>query len=457
MNEWLNLIYALLLYPVLPVMYIQLRNETKPKKNIIMGVTLPYAALYAPETQELAEDCRKRFLRIFLLLHIPFALCLLTGKHMSLVFGALMIWMLLALGFYYFAYIKSYQRFREYKRGLLPGGTQAPAPVQIDPEAIVKSVPRGKLYYYIPAFIISLAPMAYELSRRTQSPDMFEALAGCIVITLTIVLFATMDYILRRRSEAVSSDSAVNIALTQARRGHWARCSLWISYLTALLSVFIYISIRGSFSELATMLACLVYCSAIIIIAVRTDLACRHAQERLAGALPDAADTDKYWPFGMFYYNKDDKRNLVHSRTGTNSTFNIARPFGKIMMGFTLLSILSIPFLAAFMIKQELTPINVTVSENTLYIEHFTAHKEVPLDAISSLETLDELPPNSRVNGTGLPTLLEGRFTMRGYPEKCWFCLDPTQPPFVTFVYDGTRYVLNKSALEGLEGFELLP
>lgn len=457
MSNWSNLIFALLIYPVLPVMYIQLRNETKPKKNIVMGVTLPYAALTSPEAATLTEDCRRRFFRMFLLLHIPLALCLPVGKYMSMTFGAMMLWMLLVLGAYCVAYIRAHRRVRDYKRSFLPQAEENAPPVQVDPEAIVKSAPRSKLSYYIPPLLISIAPILCELLFQPRAADTAAAILGSLVFTLCIVVFAGTDYILRRRSEAVSDDSAVNVALTQARRGHWARCSLWISYLTALMGAFVYLSIRAALPEFSVLIACLIYSTLLIYIAVRTDLACRHAQERLAGALPDAADTDRYWPLGMFYYNPQDSHNLVHSRTGTNSTFNMARPLGKIMMGFCALCILSIPVLAVFMARQELTPISVTVSDDTLYIDHAMAHKAVPLDAIQAPETLQTLPANSRVNGTGLPTLLEGRFTMRGYDEPCWFCLDPTQPPFVTFIYDGTRYVLNADALDGLPVQSIFP
>lgn len=454
MNGWMNIIYALLLYPILPVMYIQLRNETKPKKNIIMGVTLPYSALSRAETAELSDSCRKSLFRTFLLLHIPFLLCFIAEKYVSVLFGALMVWLLLALGVYYVVYVRCHQRFRDYKRSLLPTeDTNTPAPVQVDPEAIVKSAPRGKLYYYIPPFIISLSPLFFELLQSPRKIDIYGVVMECVIIALCILIFALTDYVLRRRSEAISSDSAVNTALTQARRGHWSRCSLWISYLTALLGVMIYISLRTELPELVLLSASLIYSFAVIFIAVRTDLACRHAQERLAGALPDAADTDRYWILGMFYYNKQDSHNLVHSRTGTNSSFNLARPLGKLMMGFCALCILSIPVLAAHMIQQELTPISVTMQDDSLHIDHVTAHKVLPLEDITGVETLDVLPANSRVNGTGLPTLLEGRFSMRDYTEPCWFCLDPRDAPFVTFVCDGVRYVLNASALDGLQGF----
>ena len=40
---WRLFMLAVLL-PVLPILYVMLRDECEPKKNIIVGVTLPYAA-----------------------------------------------------------------------------------------------------------------------------------------------------------------------------------------------------------------------------------------------------------------------------------------------------------------------------------------------------------------------------------------------------------------------------
>ena len=50
---WSIIAWAVML-PVLPIVYFMQKNECKPKKNIIVGVTLPYEAqgLVAPDIRD---------------------------------------------------------------------------------------------------------------------------------------------------------------------------------------------------------------------------------------------------------------------------------------------------------------------------------------------------------------------------------------------------------------------
>jgi len=51
---------------------------------------------------------------------------------------------------------------------------------------------------------------------------------------------------------------------------------------------------------------------------------------------------DKYWIFGMWYYNRDDPANIVENRFGTNFGFNYARLPVKIGVAVLLLGLASV-------------------------------------------------------------------------------------------------------------------
>ena len=55
---WRIFIWAAVV-PVAFILYFQLKNECEPKKNIIVGVTLPYSARYDPEVQALLERYKR--------------------------------------------------------------------------------------------------------------------------------------------------------------------------------------------------------------------------------------------------------------------------------------------------------------------------------------------------------------------------------------------------------------
>ena len=62
-------------------------------------------------------------------------------------------------------------------------------------------------------------------------------------------------------------------------------------------------------------------------------------------------DNKKYWKWGLFYYNPDDK-NFFHSKKNRDHgvTINFAHPSAKYFVAFFLLIILA-PFLALIFIK----------------------------------------------------------------------------------------------------------
>lgn len=437
-------LYALMIYPVLPLMYVQMRNEVKAKKNTILGVTLPYSVLGDPETELLCAAYKHTLLVWLILLHALFALCLFLGK-MSYIFGGTMLWMMAVLGVYFGIYVRYHNKLHVWKlaQGLSPAGEASATDIRVDIETLSKSAPKNSVWWYAFPIAISLALPLYFFFAQPQAADRLPMLIGSATITFMIVLCMATDIALRRRSEAVSEESEINTALTQARRGHWRRCCLWCSYLTAFMGVLLILMVRKLIPEFWGMAGVTLYVFGILYISLKCEFACRHAQERLAGKLLNAVDTDAQWPLGMFYYNKKDPHLLVHARVGTNSTFNLARPLGKLIMGFCALCILSIPLIAAFLISEETSGIQISAQQEQLTLKHGLTSKEISLAEVSDVELLETLPKSYRVIGTGLPNLLKGTFTMEGYAKSCYFCLDPGKAPFVTFLSGGERYVFN--------------
>ena len=71
MNIFIKIFLLVLLYPVLPIMYFLLMNETKPRKKIVLGVTLPYSALNAPELKAGCQQFKRTLGKAVLLLAFP--------------------------------------------------------------------------------------------------------------------------------------------------------------------------------------------------------------------------------------------------------------------------------------------------------------------------------------------------------------------------------------------------
>ena len=65
----------------------------------------------------------------------------------------------------------------------------------------------------------------------------------------------------------------------------------------------------------------------------------------LGVTLPLNVHEDDYWMWGFIYNNPNDNHLMVNYRVGIGMSVNIAKPAGKILMGFAALSIALMPFI----------------------------------------------------------------------------------------------------------------
>ena len=422
-------------YPVLPIMAAVMANEAKVKKNIAIGCTLPLTAQHDPRVQEICREYKKRVWRWFFIMTAALIPALLLPRF-SLALAYMFIWMLAAIAPSFVLFARYNGRLRALKKEngwLSPyGGTVVAADLGAKPEELGKPLSR---WLFIPPLIVSLIPCVLALT----SENVGERWAG-LVMAGTFALCCALSLvfyplIFRQRADVVNSDSGVNAALTRVRRYNWGKVWIAMAWLSALLAVTLWFFIDNG---LVFMIATLVYTFALLYVCLRAEFAVRRAQERLpreSGAR-DYVDEDQYWVWGLFYYNPNDRRTMINDRTGMGMGLNMARPAGKIVMGIcAALLFLLLPSMSGWFIVMDFTPREARIEDGTLYFEHLTEKYEIPLDDISSLELLDDLPSSRRVAGTGMDTLCEGRFDVEGY-ENVRISLDPQQDCYIAVLTD---------------------
>ena len=93
------------LYLCLIPVYFMLRNETKPKKNIILGVTLPYEARQDAAVQAICDQfLRQLSLVVLILALLPVAL--LPIKRTSVFLTVCLVWIIAAVIVPYIPYVQ---------------------------------------------------------------------------------------------------------------------------------------------------------------------------------------------------------------------------------------------------------------------------------------------------------------------------------------------------------------
>ena len=440
-------------YPILPIVAALMANEAKAKKNIAIGCTLPLTAQHDPRVQEICREYKKRVWRWFFIMTAGLVPVLLLPRF-SLAFAYIFIWMLAAMApsFVLFARYNGRLRALKAENGWLSpyGGTIVAADLGAKPEELGRPLSK---WLFIPPFLVSLLPCVPALLSENEGERW-----GGLILGLTFALCCLMSLffyplIFRQRPDVVDSDSRVNAALTRVRRYNWGKTWIAMSWLSALLALGFWLLRESAFW---LMLLTLAYTAGMLYFALRAEFAVRRAQERLpreSGAR-DYVDEDRFWLWGLFYCNPDDRRTLVSDRTGMGMGMNLAKPAGKITMGLVaLILVIGVPLAALWLIAMDYTPREARIEDGALYFEHFTEKYEIALDEISGTELLDELPSARRVAGTGLDTLCEGRFDVEGY-ENVRISLDPGQGCYIVVLTEGglTR-IFNLMTEAETEGF----
>ncbi|MBQ2764182.1 MAG: hypothetical protein IJF43_04000 [Firmicutes bacterium] len=131
---------------------------------------------------------------------------------------------------------------------------------------------------------------------------------------------------------------------------------------------------------------------------------------------------EHFWHGGLWYYNKDNPKVFVSLFPGSSS-LNLARLPGKIIMGFCVLCIISLPFFGVAVMKADRTEMVTTISEDAVIAEHGRTEYIVAYDDVTEVALLREMPDSSRSAGYESERLKKGKFTVEGY-GSCTICVD---------------------------------
>lgn len=434
----ISLVLFFCTWPVLPIVFAVMGNETKPKKNLILGVTLPYAARTDLEVLAAAADFRKRLWRWGVPLTL--ALCgMFFLPWMSVQLTLDLVWLTAALAVPFFLRVRTYRRLRALKRAR---GWETPARAGhtvADLAAVGRQRKPMPVWVFLPPLALSLVPAALALGEYSgeELASWMSVALSCALVEVLGLAFYPLAF--RRRADVVDGDTRRTAALTNVRRYHWGNAWLAISWVTALFALGFWFWRESEAGILAVSCG---YTLVMLLLSLRAEFAARHAQELLTACsgTDGYVDEDDFWLWGMFYVNPNDRHSMVNDRIGMGMTVNLGRPAGKIIMGFAVLSIAVMPLLGVWVMAVEFSPRQAAVADGMVAVTHLTEQFSVPLADVTDAELLEELPDYSRISGTAMDTLQEGKYRVAGY-GVCRVSFNPRQPPFILLRTGDAAYI----------------
>lgn len=409
------------------VLYFFLANETKFKKNIVIGTTLPFEARTDPDVQERLRRFKGQLGAACLILTALALLGLFLPLSMGESLTLMLVWTDLAIVVPMVVYALCNRDLKRIKAR--QGWRRQPdrdGVVTVDLSAAAQPVKSLSIVHFLPPLAVSLAPAIWELAAG-------DALTGLLLLifSLCIVLFYLLyRYAFRRRSEVVDENEDLTQTLGRLRREYWRRTWLWVSWFMALFSWCMELCF---YFPLAGWAGVAVLTLLMVIACLRLEFGLRRAQEKLTADSGTGfyVDEDEQWIWGLFYCNPNDRRLVVNDRVGGNTSVNLARPAGKVLMGAVAALLICLPLLGVWLVEEERAPVELALTDEALIASHGRDRYEIDLDDIAEAELLDAMPSGLiRVAGTAMDTVRKGQYAAAGYASLT-LCLDPREGPWL--------------------------
>lgn len=433
---WALVSWAAML-PVLPIVYFTQKNDCKPKKNVIVGVTMPYVSHDDPAVLALLERYKKEMKRmgwVMLAAVIPS----LFFRSVGIFLTYMVTWVIVLSAVFMVPYIRCNTALRKLKEERGWRRTEDAPQAVTDLKAAAEEMRWLSPWWFLPPFIISLIPLFFD--------RMLWWLWGLDAAIVPLSYFC-YRCLYRNRAEVVDEDSQRTIALTRIRRYNWGKCWLFLAWLTGFFNVGLWLTLEHIWLCMAVIL---VYgfagCTAVVGIEFRV----RRLQEKLTADSGQGyyVDEDDHWIWGLLYYNPNDARMIVNARVGVNTTVNLARRPARILMGLVLALLLACPLGGIWLIGMERAPVELEVTETEIVGSHYGGHWRVALADIAEAEVIEDLPRLTRVAGTGMETACTGQFNSSEW-GRVTLCINPQVGPWLLVKDSNGKLFLFGSGEEG--------
>lgn len=416
--------------------------ETKPNKNILLGVTLPLAHQKDAQVLAIVKKHQKQSLLMCgaaVLLALPLVW---FPAYMSLFIFYIVVWFAGCFTAYTklcTARMQELYALKQEKEWFV-GGVRT---VNIDTEV---SRQKDKMpvsaFWFLPAFLLATAaPLYLVLSKNTVIPLWSSLFAFVFPL---IGLFMYWLY-LSRPTEVFCESSEVNLACNRVWRRRWSLCCAVIGNACAALSLLaILLMARNPTASLPVFLLTAISFLIVFCAVFFTCQSVRDTQNRYLALAdhPMLADDDVYWLHG-FYNNPNDPRINVEKRFGIGFTINLGNPKAKVIAG-CIIAVTAVFLIGMFSLflafdTAAFAPViesGAVTIKAPVYSEAFT------IDEIQEIEEIQSIPAGTRTNGLGSSSLLVGHFSLSGYGKSMLFVYND-KPPYLAIHLKDRVVILN--------------
>lgn len=409
---------------------VMLINETKFKKNLVIGVTLPHEAREDAEVQTVLSRFKKQSILVCVLLMLSCLPCMFFNGE-AVVLTIWLVWLDVAIVVPNIPYIFTNMKLHEIKKQRGWNEEAKPRTTAVNIDAVPASTWISP-WVFLPSGLLCLVLIPFD----QELTVLYVLYAG-----LCFSFWLGYRYLYRNKSEMVDDNTELTLALSRIRKYNWGKMWIVCSYS---MTVYAFCMCFFGNAPVLSMIAIVGVTAALCVEAFRIEFKTRSLQEKLTKDSGQEwyTDEDDHWIWGLFYYNPDDSRLIINNRIGVNSTVNLARTGGKIFMALTVLLLALMPFTGVWVESIGSHPIEMTVDAENFTVKSGSTTYTIKNSDIKDVTLLEELPGHlSRKMGTGMEHYLEGSFSADEIGNVT-VLLDPTVSPYILIETNGGRYYL---------------
>lgn len=441
----IQIIMSAIFYPILLILYFVMKYYGKRRNQRLFSCDVKDEWVEDLEVKNIGRVYRKD-LNLWL-----FCMTLMTVPpvfipYFSIAISYWIMWMMVAIVVFNIPYGRAYKKLRLWKEN---NGYYR----DIDESLVVDLTTPGviqtiKWYTFLVPGILSFLSFIYSIyiGNKTKWGMAYSVMitGSFFLCVLMCIYFAFLSD--RKKSVVICQDSEVNINYNRASKKIWKTFWVLLIGVTCGIAVGIAATLTFSWNIMLVVWTSLGMIPVVCGIAIHAISQKNRLEHRYQNLREDFGQGDeRFFIWGQFYYNPKDSHSTIDTRVGTGITINMASKTGKAMLIVLMVTLLSMPVICAFIIRDEFTPIHLEVRGENLISSHTSEKYRVPIDEISDLKLLtSKLPKMYRTNGTGLDTLRKGDFSVGKY-GSCNVLLNPQNKKFIHFRYQNRWYFLSGS------------
>lgn len=405
----MNIVMAVIMYPILLVMYFMLRGAGDEKRPYCFGATLSGELRKGEQVQKIIVEYKKALTRTNIILAVIPIVCFFV-PYVSIAMTIWLIWILAVCFAPMVHFAVANKKIQELKVQM--GWKEDYQVAYTDLKSVVVSK-KVKLKEFLPPIVCSLVPVIIGIVIFGKDGLWIFVKLVALFALCTLLFYLCALWCDRQKISVISCDSDINMNYARAKKQVWKTLWLiccWIN--TAFTWCMFLVTWQRQWGMWGIILGSVVYGVAVIVVCFCQLKKLQEIDRAYAGkkTLKNAAEDDKNWIFGMIYYNKNDKHFMVENRMGTGTAVNMATKAGLATNIFAALALFFIPIACIWMILVEMTPISMTVEQDRIICEQLSTEYEIPLSDIISYEVIEELPEMTKMSGIGMENLYQGTF-----------------------------------------------